>query len=581
MTRAVAAIAAAFVACLGFSGEAYGHAQLISSNPGPDQVLRKAPERVEFHFNEAVSTDLGEITVIGPAGDVLAEGIPVPDPRDPAVVSIALPRSPDKGTYTATYRVVSADSHPISGGFSFTVRQSSSTGEGATAAVSPPSAGAVVAGESGTRGSTEVVFWLCRLLALATTTLLVGVLVFLWSSGVLRAAAGRSKDAGPAAGRRAGVLVGAGVVIGIVAVLLMIPAQGATVAASTIGAGFDSGTLRSVAESRFGSVNLLRAAAFLTFIPIAIALSRGRSPGPSYVLLAALGSAVLFVAPGQAGHAATADPSWLVMPASVLHTASMAIWGGGLVAMALLLNAPPVSPSSDRSKAVLATLERFSPVALICALALAITGTAQAVVEVGSPEDLVESSFGRLVLAKVAVFLVLVVLGWNNRSRLLPALAAFVAKRSGPDTSARLLRSVTGGAFLVVLALMLTSALVAEEPKGLAPPGPPSGMVETSGYRLDFLISPGLEGRNEVTLRLELEPGSRPPTEATLAASNDNWGSGAGSSDLGLQRSGRETYISPNAVFDRSGEWQFRAEFRTGRFDVEVFEFEAEIASAE
>jgi uncharacterized membrane protein len=249
--------------------------------------------------------------------------------------------------------------------------------------------------------------------------------------------------------------------------------------------------------------------------------------------------------------------------------------------MALLLNAPPVSPSSDRSKAVLATLERFSPVALICALALAITGTAQAVVEVESPGDLVESSFGRLVLAKVAVFLVLVVLGWNNRSRLLPALAAFVAKRSGPDTSARLLRSVTAGAFLVVLALMLTSALVAEEPKGLAPPGPPSGMVETSGYRLDFLISPGLEGRNEVTLRLELEPGSRPPTEATLAASNENWGSGAGSSDLGLQRSGRETYISPNAVFDRSGEWRFRAEFRTGRFDVEVFEFEAEIASAE
>jgi hypothetical protein len=124
---------------------------------------------------------------------------------------------------------------------------------------------------------------------------------------------------------------------------------------------------------------------------------------------------------------------------------------------------------------------------------------------------------------------------------------------------------------------MLTSALVAEEPEGLAPAGPPSGVVESSGYRLDYSVTPGVEGRNEIDLRLEGGAERNPPSDASLTASSGE--GGPGSVDLELRKLGNATFTSPSAILDSPGEWKFRAEFRTGRFDLEVFEFEAEIAS--
>jgi copper transport protein len=560
---------------LGITGQAFGHAQLISSSPTADRVLERVPEEVVFRFNESVSGDLGDITVFGPDGREVVSGKPEPDPRDPAVVSLAIPRSPDVGTYSAIYRVVSADSHPISGGISFTVRGSPSSGERLSEASVAPPRGSAPAAVSEPQGaaSTGVIFWLLRFLALGTTALLAGVLVFLWTFEALRSGSRRSAGAVP----RAGILVGLALTIGAGATLLMIPTQGASIEASNLGSGFDPKILQSVVETRFGMANLVRTAGFLAFIPLALDLIRGRAAGLASVITAMLGSVVLFITPGQAGHAATADPALIIVPASIVHTASMAIWGGGLIALALLLPGALNSESRGRQRTVLETLERFSPVALVCALLLAVSGTAQSLVEVGSLGALIDTAFGRLVLAKVAIFLVLIVFGWNNRSRLLPLLAGFVAKRSARDTSTALGRSIVVAAFLIGLALMLTSALVAEEPEGLAPAGPPSGVVESSGYRLDYSVTPGVEGRNEIDLRLEGGAERNPPSDASLTASSGE--GGPGSVDLELRKLGNATFTSPSAILDSPGEWKFRAEFRTGRFDLEVFEFEAEIAS--
>lgn len=563
---------------LGPIGQAFGHAQLISSSPTPDRVLEEPPKRVEFRFNEKVSTDLGELRVIGPDGSELISGVPIADSADPSVVSIGVPGDAGPGTYTAIYRVVSADSHPISGGLSFVVRdRSSSGGSGveANASVPPPPA---IDDEPATDTSTEIFFWLMRLIALAATALLVGVLVFLWSARLLRRGSDRAVTASAGTVRPSGVYLTVGVVGGVLAVLLMIPAQGATAEASSLGSGFDPTTLKAVAETRFGVANLARAVGFFAFTPVAFVLIRGGIPAFPSVVAALLGALLLFVSPGQAGHAATADPAWIIVPASIAHTASMAIWGGGLIAMALLLVRWASSATGGRQRVVLETLQRFSPVALVCALVLVASGTAQSVVEVGSFSALVDTAFGRLVLAKVAIFLVLVVLGWNNRSRLLPLLADLVAKRSGRDSSQSLIRSVTAGALLVTLALMVTSALVAEEPEGLAAPPPPSGSVSDSGYRMEYAITPGVEGRNEITLRISPGSGRPAPQKVTLAASQEE--SGAGAIDLGLERRNETTYTSPYAVLDRPGEWSFRAELRTGRFDLEVLEFGAEVGPA-
>src|ERR1700722_6931064 len=98
------------------------------------------------------------------------------------------------------------------------------------------------------------------------------------------------------------------------------------------------------------------------------------------------------------------------MASDTVHLLSMAAWLGGLV---FLLVA--VLPRRDAGE-LRRVLPVFSVVAYVCVAALAITGTYQAWLGVGSWRALADSSYGRLVLLKVALFAVL--LGLGNVSRL-------------------------------------------------------------------------------------------------------------------------------------------------------------------
>ena len=97
------------------AGPAAAHAVLESSDPGDGARLNAAPEQVTLEFSEQVSVDLGGVRVYASDGGRVDVG---ETRSDGAVVSIDLePDLPD-GAYVATYRIVSADGHPIRGGWS-------------------------------------------------------------------------------------------------------------------------------------------------------------------------------------------------------------------------------------------------------------------------------------------------------------------------------------------------------------------------------------------------------------------------------------------------------------------------------
>ena len=105
---------------------AFAHAQLLSSQPADGDSLATA-EEVVLTFNEEISPDFVQLVATGPDGDVL-DGEPT---IDGAVLTQPI-RPTSNGEYSMTYRVVSADGHPVSGELRFTLTDTADISTGDT-----------------------------------------------------------------------------------------------------------------------------------------------------------------------------------------------------------------------------------------------------------------------------------------------------------------------------------------------------------------------------------------------------------------------------------------------------------------
>ncbi|ORW88820.1 copper resistance protein CopC [Mycobacterium sp. IEC1808] len=95
---------------------ASAHAARLSADPPDNAVLTTGPARVTATFNERLQTTFAAMTVVGPDGNQWSSGEPS---VQGAVVGVGVRPLGPAGTYTVNYRVTSADSHVVSGSWSF------------------------------------------------------------------------------------------------------------------------------------------------------------------------------------------------------------------------------------------------------------------------------------------------------------------------------------------------------------------------------------------------------------------------------------------------------------------------------
>jgi copper transport protein len=112
-------------ALLAGAAPASAHAALTGSNPTQGSVVDQAPTQVSLTFSEQVSLNDGSLRVLDPKGKRVDTGGASDLGGDTYGLKVR-PGLPD-GTYTVTYQVVSADSHPVSGAFTFSVGAPSQT----------------------------------------------------------------------------------------------------------------------------------------------------------------------------------------------------------------------------------------------------------------------------------------------------------------------------------------------------------------------------------------------------------------------------------------------------------------------
>jgi len=108
-----------------WAAPAGAHAVLVGSDPADGSRLTAAPAKVTLRFDEPVGLDLGYLRVVDGSGNRVDAGAAQHPNGDGTAVSVSLKAGLGDSSYLASYRVTSADSHPIAGSIRFVRRKSS------------------------------------------------------------------------------------------------------------------------------------------------------------------------------------------------------------------------------------------------------------------------------------------------------------------------------------------------------------------------------------------------------------------------------------------------------------------------
>ena len=462
---------------LGFAApEALAHAALLRTTPGDSEILQSGPKEVTLTFGEDVGIGLGQLKVLSADGRRVDTG--APSQSDHAtVVHIPLLSGIPEGTYVVIWRVVSADSHPVSGAFTFSVGKPSADsksllGKGnLTSIAAAPHAPGIALGAT-------------RFLGFAALLVLLGGAIFclvLWPAGVPQL--------------RKTFLIAA-LVEAAMAVLALV-LEGPYAAGDGLGKTFDRSLVDAVLKTKYGEATATRiaVAALAAVSVIAVGKRAGRA---SAGLVAALGL-VMATTWSAAGHAGVGSWEPWIDLADTAHVVFVSAWVGGLFVLGRGLRR-----WTDEEQAAL--LPGWSRLAFWSVMLLVATGVFATVREVGELGALFSTRYGLLLVAKYALVGLMLLFALVGRAYVRsrytrPVVAAAMDTAAPPETPeddeiAGLRRSVGIEVGIAVIVLVVTALLVNSRPAKDAYAPPYSGRSAAGPLTVQIDIYPARKGLN-------------------------------------------------------------------------------------
>lgn len=443
----------AFIGSVLLSSTAFAHAVLTESAPGPGSRLNEAPAEIKLRFQEAVESSLWTLRVLDADGKQAASDKQAALSADRRTLSLALPQLQD-GIYTVTYKVVSADGHPVGGSYVFSV-----------GAVSPGAADqfrsalpqeAVSSSEQPLAAAIRTLYFF-SLMSLAGWLFWQGDAAWRWQLYTLFAAA--------------------------------LAAHGVwqlTHAADDWSAKTLVAFLTGSAGGMVWSVTLVLGL---------IGPLLWRLPIPAVHRLWA-GS--LLAVNGFSGHAAAHGAYGAAALFMVFHLIAGAVWVGGLLYLVRLWR--------RTNAAALELLPRFSRAALASIAALVLSGSLCALLLLPHPQYVVYGAWGRWLLLKIGVvLLVMVTAGWI-RKRMRQGSARRIGPLLAADFTLMLLIVIISGIFTGFSPLPANRPLLWEETSG--------------ALQAAVDITPNTPGRNHVHVSVTLPAPLGPPKRVELSLRN-------------------------------------------------------------
>ena len=566
---ALAGLSAVFVILL--ASPAFATAVLQQASPSPGAVLTTVPTTITLRYSENVTFSADAVRLYNSDGRRVDTGS-MSHPSG-TTIRVALRTPLADGAYEVTWRVVSSDTNPVHGSFTFQVGLIAN-------ATAPNVTGLAQSLAAQQRGDqiVGVVYGLVRGALYAGLALLLGTVAFgafIWPPALRL--------------RRVAHLAWLGWGLTLFATVAMILLQGIYGAGLGFGALFRSDLIRGVLGTQFGHLSILRLVILAAAIPL---LRRGLGTGADATVagsakLLVCGLAVaLAITPALSGHAHTGTNSTLAVPSDVIHILAMSIWLGGLAVLTYAV-------FTGRHVADLhEVVHRFSRVAVACVAALIVTGTLQAWLLVGSVNALRTTPYGHILSVKLVVVLALVVLSALSRQIIsylfLPEAShadahpmPIVAGGADDDPPSpnghgdetdddwefdeeyelrRLRRSVFAEVVLLVAVLAVSVLLVNATPAKVAAAQHGNGVaavtLKSSRVWLDFYVIPGIApSANDVHLTAIL-PSGAPENLDDLTATLEFPSRHVSALMIPLRHLGPGHYLAPGFTIPFAGTWR-------------------------
>ncbi|MDX6532717.1 MAG: copper transport protein [Gaiellales bacterium] len=474
---------------------AQAHTSLIDATPTPGSVVASAPAELRLRFDQQIRPVANGTKVQNASGESVIGGDPQPDPNDVTTLVIPLKGGLEDGDYTVRWQIVSTDGHIISGIYAI----------GVGAGRAPPQA---VSEET----PTDWLFLISRFVYFAGLLLLVGGVAY---RVAVHAPVAAEVDGEP--GRMMGVrerhranqLLAASAVLVLAGGWVALTRQGAQVAGVSFWEAFDHrGPVASALDAtRFGRQfgrGIDVTAVFTILVALAYAAA-GYDRRLTYALSLPAAAAGMWAlaAPGIAGHAGDPGRGPLVMGLDAIHVAAAAAWIGGLAQLTWVTPHATRGLADDvRDRVRTAIAGRFSRIALCSVAVLSATGVARAFWELDSITQVWTTSYGRVLMLKIALLVVILAIASQSRrllgrfQSLRRSVAAELAVAAGVVAAVALLTNLPPGS---------TPAAGEAATNAAAPGGPATVVLGRDG---SLSAWPGAAGPNAFVVRLPVRFGT-------------------------------------------------------------------------
>jgi copper transport protein len=348
--------------------------------PADGVTIFEPPKTLRLEFNEPISPLV--MRLVAPGGQISTLTNVTAENNS---VTIVVPALPQQGTYVLSWRVISADGHPVGGVVSFSI------GHPTRGVTAPPVVGAP---------ALHAALW--------ATQFFIFIGLFVGVGGAAFAAWLAAER--PMEGQRlfAAVMIG-----GLFAALISLPLQGLDALAEPLAEIWQPASwARGFATSWSATVVIASATLAVGLFGLTFG---NRLVAKILTFLAVVGIGLAFIA---SGHASTSAPRLLTVPSVFVHAVCITLWIGSLLPLALTVR------SGDR-----VALDRFSRLIPAPLVLLIVTGIVLSLVELDRPDALWTTDYGLVLSAKLGLVVTLLALAAMNRYALVPRLAMTGTRR--------------------------------------------------------------------------------------------------------------------------------------------------------
>ncbi len=537
MSRILTTVLMAATLSLGFASAAWSHAVLLGSTPAAEASLDVSPKEIIFNFNENVGPIF--IKVLDRSGSEV--GSPGEWRVDGNDVLMSLNDELPNGTYIATYRVISADTHPVGGSVVFAVGEAvASMGD--------------VAAAGGETSGWVIPVAINRYVQYGAMLLAAGAALF---------------------------IVGMTVPAGVQSSVYRMGRTAAAVAAVTyvLALGFGGAEMMLGGPTAIFSIDAWSQSLASTLAPSALIgvpgllilyFAFGKGPeGKSSPLLIA-GAAIAVASFLVTGHAATAAPVWLMAPMVAVHLFCAAFWIAALYPLAKTAQVAGVAEAG-------AVMTQFSQRAVWTVGALFLSGAVITWTQVEGPQNMLTTDYGLRLTAKLTVFFVLLGLAATNKMVLTPALEK--ADGAAPEKLRRMIK-FEYAAMVLIIGAAVSLTLVTPPRATMDMEGGMGGMAMGGGYTTTVT-------KGKYTADVSVDPAGTTASNMVMVTFKDDAGNPVEMVDVTISWSlptaglegieGRGEMVTPGMyhfMFDQliiPGEWDARIDAFVDDFDKQIF----------